>query len=351
MTTIENRLPAGYRAASLRADALAGLTATPKSLPPKWFYDAQGSALFEKITELPEYYPTRAERSILRAVAPQVAALTAAACLVELGSGSSDKTRLLLSALRDAGTLRQYVPVDVSESALTLAGDALAAEYPGLAVHAVVADFEQYLGMPPAGGGPGGSDGEGSDGDGGVRTDLEAAGGPAGDGPRLVAFLGSTIGNMLPAERAVFLRRVRAQLRPGDAFLLGTDLVKDPAVLVAAYDDAAGVTAAFNKNVLAVLNAELGADFDLDAFEHVAVWDAGCEWIEMRLRATSAQAVRVADLGLAVEFAAGEEMRTEVSAKFRGDGVRTELAAAGLAVRSWWTDEAGQFGLSLSVPM
>jgi len=343
MTTIENRLPAGYRTASLRADALAGLTAMPKSLPPKWFYDAQGSALFEKITELPEYYPTRAERSILRAVAPQIAALTGAASLVELGSGSSDKTRLLLSALRDAGTLRQYVPVDVSESALTLAGDALAAEYPGLAVDAVVADFEQYLGVPPAAGQ--GAQGGDHDGDGG-----QAAADAGADGPRLVAFLGSTIGNMVPAEREVFLRRVRARLRPGDAFLLGTDLVKDPDVLVAAYDDAAGVTAAFNKNVLAVLNAELGADFDLDAFEHVAIWDAGREWIEMRLRATSAQSVRVADLGLAVEFAAGEEMRTEVSAKFRIDGVRAELAAAELAMRSWWTDEAGQFGLSLSVP-
>jgi L-histidine Nalpha-methyltransferase len=330
MTTIEYRLPADYRAASLRADALAGLTATPKALPPKWFYDAQGSALFEKITELPEYYPTRAERSILRAVAPQVAALTGTASLVELGSGSSDKTRLLLSALRDAGTLRRYVPVDVSESALTLAGDALAAEYPGLAVDAIVADFEQYLGVPPAD--------DGADGD---RKDA---------GPRLVAFLGSTIGNMVPAEREVFLRRIRAQLRPGDGFLLGTDLVKDPAVLVAAYDDAAGVTAAFNKNVLAVLNAELGADFDLDAFEHVAAWDAEREWIEMRLRATSAQSVRVRDLGLTVEFAADEEMRTEVSAKFRKSGVRAELSAAGLAMRSWWTDEASQFGLSLSVP-
>jgi len=331
MTTIEHRLPADYRAASLRADALAGLTATPKSLPPKWFYDAQGSALFEKITELPEYYPTRAERAILRAVAPEIAALTGATTLVELGSGSSDKTRLLLSALRDAGTLRGYVPVDVSESALAAAGDALAAEYPGLAVHAVVADFEKYLGVPS-----------------------DAASGSAGDdggGPRLVAFLGSTIGNMVPDERAVFLRRVRAQLRPGDAFLLGTDLVKDPAVLVAAYDDAAGVTAAFNKNVLAVLNAELGADFDLDAFEHVAAWDAEREWIEMRLRATSAQSVRVRDLGLTVEFAAGEEMRTEVSAKFRADGARAELAAAGLAMRSWWSDEAGQFGLSLSAPV
>jgi len=331
MTTIEHRLPADYRAASLRADALAGLTATPKSLPPKWFYDAQGSALFEKITELPEYYPTRAERAILRAVAPEIAALTGATTLVELGSGSSEKTRLLLSALRDAGTLRGYVPVDVSESALAAAGDALAAEYPGLAVHAVVADFEKYLGVP--------SDaGNGS------------TAGDDNDGPRLVAFLGSTIGNMVPAERAVFLRRVQSQLRPGDAFLLGTDLVKDPAVLVAAYDDSAGVTAAFNKNVLAVLNAELGADFDLDAFDHVAVWDPEREWIEMRLRAASAQRVRVGDLGLAVEFAAGEEMRTEVSAKFREAGVRAELSAAGLAMRSWRTDEGGRFALSLAVP-
>ena len=332
MTTIEHRLPAGYRAASLRADALAGLTATPKSLPPKWFYDAEGSALFEKITELPEYYPTRAERVILRAVAPEIAALTGATALVELGSGSSEKTRLLLSALRDAGTLRGYVPVDVSESALAAAGDALAAAYPGLAVDAVVADFEKYLGVPA---GP-----------------VPANTGPAntGGGPRLVAFLGSTIGNMIPGERAVFLRRVRDQLRPGDAFLLGTDLVKDPAVLVAAYDDSAGVTAAFNKNVLSVLNAELGADFDLDAFEHVAAWDSGREWIEMRLRAASAQSVRIRDLGLTVEFAAGEEMRTEVSAKFRATGVAAELAAAGLATRSWWTDPDGQFGLSLAVP-
>jgi L-histidine Nalpha-methyltransferase len=331
MTTIEHRLPADYRAASLRADALAGLTATPKSLPPKWFYDAQGSALFEKITELPEYYPTRAERAILRAVAPEIAALTGAATLVELGSGSSEKTRLLLSALRDAGSLRGYVPVDVSESALAAAGDALTAEYPGLAVHAVVADFEKYLGVP-------------SDAGNGLADDDDNG------GPRLVAFLGSTIGNMVPDERAVFLRRVRAQLRPGDAFLLGTDLVKDPAVLVAAYDDSAGVTAAFNKNVLAVLNAELGADFDLDAFDHVAVWDPEREWIEMRLRAASAQRVRVADLGLTVEFAAGEQMRTEVSAKFRESGVRAELAAAGLTMRSWWTDEGSQFGLSLAVP-
>lgn len=328
MTTIEHRLPPDYRIASLRADARAGLTASPKSLPPKWFYDADGSALFEKITQLPEYYPTRAERAILRAAAPRIAARTGATVLVELGSGSSEKTRLLLDALRDAGTLRGYVPVDVSESALRLAAAALETEYPGLAIHAVVSDFEESLGLPRAADGPGGGPG----------------------GPRLVAFLGSTIGNMVPAERAAFLGRVRAQLAPGDAFLLGTDLVKDPAVLVAAYDDDAGVTAAFNKNVLAVLNGELGADFDLSAFEHVARWDAGREWIEMRLRSVLEQRVRLAGLGLTVAFAAGEEMRTEVSAKFRRAGVEAELAAAGFTLRSWWTDPGGQFGLSLSVP-
>ena len=341
MSSVDRRLPPGFLAEALRADARAGLASDPKSLPPKWFYDAQGSALFEKITELPEYYPTRAERAILRAVAPEIAALTGATVLVELGSGSSEKTRLLLSALRDAGTLRGYVPVDVSESALAAAGDALTAEYPGLAVHAVVADFEKYLGVP--------SD-PGAEATGNDTAGNDTTGNGTTGGPRLIAFLGSTIGNMVPAEREVFLRRVRARLRPGDAFLLGTDLVKDQAVLVAAYDDSAGVTAAFNKNVLAVLNAELGADFDLDAFDHVAIWDAEREWIEMRLRAASAQSVRVADLGLTVKFAAGEEMRTEVSAKFREAGVRAELAAAGLAMRSWWTDPAGQFGLSLAVP-
>jgi L-histidine N-alpha-methyltransferase len=330
LTTVEHRLPPDYRLASLRADAFAGLGATPKSLPPKWFYDAQGSALFEKITELPEYYPTRAERAILRAVHGEIAALSGAHQLVELGSGSSEKTRLLLDALRDHGTLRSYVPVDVSESALVLAGDALAAEYPGLEVHAVVADFEDHLGFP--------------------AVDASGTGGAGGAGARLVAFLGSTIGNMVPDERARFLSGVRAQLRPGDAFLLGTDLVKDPAVLVAAYDDCAGVTAAFNKNVLAVLNTELGADFDLDAFDHVAVWDARNEWIEMRLRSAADQEVRLPGIGLTVRFCDGEQMRTEVSAKFRRSGVERELAAAGFATRSWWTDPAGQFGLSLSVP-
>jgi L-histidine N-alpha-methyltransferase len=324
MTSLDRRLPAGFLAEALRADARAGLTGSPKSLPPKWFYDAQGSALFDKITELPEYYPTRAEREILHATAAQIAAQTGARTLIELGSGSSDKTRVLLDALRAAGPLRCYVPVDVSEPALVAAGDALSAEYPGLDVRAVVSDFEEHLGLPAEGDAP---------------------------APRLIAFLGSTIGNMVPEQRAAFLARVRAELGEGDFFLLGTDLVKHSATLVAAYDDASGVTADFNKNVLAVLNAELGADFDRDAFEHVAVWNAAAEWIEMRLRSLTAQTVRVPDIGLTVSFAAGEEMRTEVSAKFRRDGVTAELAVAGFAMQSWWTDRAGQFGLSLSVPV
>ena len=325
MTSLDRRLPPGFLEEALRADARTGLTAEPKSLPPKWFYDAQGSALFDKITELPEYYPTRAEREILRANAAGIAAQTGARTLIELGSGSSDKTRLLLDALRDAGTLRCYVPVDVSEPALAAAGKALSAEYPGLDVRAVVSDFEERLGFPADG--------------------PEGGGAPA---PRLVAFLGSTIGNLEPGQRAAFLARVRDRMRPGDFFLLGTDLVKDQATLVAAYDDEAGVTAEFNKNVLAVLNAELGADFDLDAFEHVAVWNADAEWIEMRLRSDLAQTVRLPGIGVTVEFAEGEEMRTEISAKFHPDGVKAELAAAGFTATHRWTDSYGRFLVTLA---
>ncbi|MFD6173559.1 L-histidine N(alpha)-methyltransferase [Streptomyces coeruleorubidus] len=309
-------LPEDATDAALRADVHRGLTGRPKTLPPKWFYDAHGSDLFEKITELPEYYPTRAEREILLARSGDIAAATRARTLVELGSGSSEKTRHLLDALTD---LHTYVPVDVSESALTQAGQALAAERPGLDVHALIADFTAELTLP------------------------------ATPGPRLVAFLGGTIGNLLPAERAAFLASVRALLAPGDALLLGTDLVKDEEVLVRAYDDAAGVTAAFNKNVLTVIDRELGADFEPAAFDHVALWDAEHEWIEMRLRSRTAQTVKVPALGLAVDFAAGEELRTEVSAKFRQEGVRAELFAAGLDLTHWWTDEAGRFALSLSV--
>jgi L-histidine N-alpha-methyltransferase len=312
---VTRTLPEDATDAALRADVRDGLTVTPKTLPPKWFYDARGSELFDKITELPEYYPTRAEREILLARAAEIAAASRARTLVELGSGSSEKTRFLLDALTD---LHTYVPVDVSESALVQAGQALVEERPDIDVHALIADFTARLTLPDT------------------------------PGPRLVAFLGGTIGNLLPAERAEFLASVRGLLSPGDALLLGTDLVKDEEVLVRAYDDAAGVTAEFNKNVLAVVNRELGADFDPDAFEHVALWDAGNEWIEMRLRSRTAQTVKIPAVDLAVEFAAGEELRTEVSAKFRKEGISAELAAAGLTLTDWWTDPQNRFALSLS---
>ncbi|WP_330321140.1 L-histidine N(alpha)-methyltransferase [Streptomyces clavifer] len=308
-------LPVDATDAALRADVLSGLTRQPKTLPPKWFYDAHGSDLFEEITRLDEYYPTRSEREILIARAGDIAAASGARTLIELGSGSSEKTRHLLDALPG---LHTYVPVDVSESALTGAAQALLAERPGLSVHALIADFTHVLELPDS------------------------------PGPRLVAFLGGTLGNLLPRERAEFLRSVRARLSPGDGLLLGTDLVKDEATLVAAYDDGAGVTAAFNKNVLTVVDRELGADFQLDDFDHVAVWDPHHEWIEMRLRARRALTVKIRELDLVVPFEEGEELRTEISAKFRKEGVREELAAAGLRLDQWWTDSGGRFALSLA---
>ncbi|EHM28383.1 MULTISPECIES: L-histidine N(alpha)-methyltransferase [Streptomyces] len=308
-------LPMDATDAALRADVLSGLTRHPKTLPPKWFYDARGSELFEEITRLPEYYPTRAEREILAARAEEIAAASGARTVIELGSGSSEKTRHLLDVLPE---LHSYVPVDVSESALTGAADSLLAEHPDLSVHALIADFTGGLALPGT------------------------------PGPRLVVFLGGTIGNLLPEERAAFLRSVRSLLSPGDALLLGTDLVKDEETLVAAYDDAAGVTAAFNKNVLNVVNRELGADFPLDDFDHLAVWNPRDRWIEMRLRARRALSVKIRELDLVVPFEAGEELRTEVSAKFRQEDVREELSAAGMRLTQWWTDSAGRFALSLA---
>ncbi|NES27397.1 L-histidine N(alpha)-methyltransferase [Micromonospora terminaliae] len=300
----------------LREDVRVGLAATPKWLPPKWFYDARGSELFEEITRLPEYYPTRAERAVLAAHADEIAALTGAKTLIELGSGSSEKTRLLLDAFTRHGDLGSFVPLDVSVSALRGSTEQIAAAYPGLRVRGIVGDFTRHLDRLPTG------------------------------GRRLVLFLGGTIGNLLPVERAEFLTSMRAALEAGDWLLVGTDLVKDPAVLVPAYDDAAGVTAEFNRNVLRVINRELGADFDPAAFRHVAVWDPEHEWIEMRLRAERPVRVRVLDLD--VRFAAGEDLRTEISAKFRPDGIARELAAAGFVRQAFWTDPDGLFGVSLA---
>ncbi|MEU4604611.1 L-histidine N(alpha)-methyltransferase [Kribbella sp. NPDC023972] len=317
MTQIDVHLTPDYAARSLREDVRAGLTADPKWLPPKWFYDARGSELFEQITRLPEYYPTRAEREILQTRAGEIAAITKAHTLVELGSGSSEKTRLLLDGLRDHGTLTSFVPLDVSESALREAADAINVDYPTLDVHGVVGDFTAHLDKLP------------------------------GEPPRIVAFLGGTIGNLLPAERATFYASVRDVLEPGEWLLLGTDLVKDPETLVAAYDDSAGVTAEFNRNVLRVINRQLGADFDVDAFSHVAVWDAENEWIEMHLRADRAMRVLIPEIHLEIDFAEGEELSTEISAKFQHHTVQAELNRAGFTDAAWWTDAEARFALSL----
>jgi len=304
---------------SLRDDVRRGLTSAPKVLPPKWFYDDRGSQLFDDITRLPEYYPTRREREILERRSGEIAQSSGADTLVELGSGTSTKTRLLLDALRDEGRLQRFVPFDCSEGTLLSAGKAISSAYPGVHVHAVVGDFERHLSLLPS------------------------------SGQRLVAFLGGTIGNFAPAGRAKFLSELAGGLGEGEHLLLGTDLVKDRSRLIAAYDDAAGVTAEFNRNVLHVLNRSLDADFVPDAFEHVALWDDDEEWIEMRLRSNGAQHVRVAKLGLDVEFADEEELHTEISAKFRRERIEAELAAAGFALVEWWTDQMGDFALSLSV--
>jgi L-histidine N-alpha-methyltransferase len=328
--TFHDHLPPHHAAEQLRRDAAAGLTSRPKVLPPKWFYDKTGSELFERITTLPEYYPTRAEREILAARAGEIVAATGCRTLVELGSGSSEKTRLLLSALTaarddDAHGGAAYVALDVSDDALRDACQALADEYPGLAVTGICADFETPLDTLPGG-----------------RPESHG---------RLVAFLGGTIGNLEPEQRARFFADLRGRLGPGDRFLLGADLVKSPDVLVPAYDDAAGVTAAFNHNVLDVLNNGLGADFRHEDFEHVAVWDDEHEWIEMRLRAVRDVLVGLPAIGLVVAFDAGEELRTEISAKFRREGLTTELDTAGFAPAGWWTDQEARFSLSLWSPV
>lgn len=316
--TIEVHLHADDLAAALRRDVRDGLTADRKHLPPKWFYDERGSQLFDDITRLPEYYPTRRETEILVREAAAIARRTGAATLVELGSGTSTKTKLLLDGLAAAGTLERIVPFDVCEPVLREAGPALAERYPGVRVDAVVGDFEQHLGRLPL------------------------------EGATLVAFLGGTIGNLAPAPRAKFLAELADQLAPGDWLLLGTDLVKDPARLVAAYDDAAGVTAEFNRNVLHVLNRELSGDLSPYRFDHLARWDPDQQWIEMHLRASGDQRARLAAIDLDVEVADGETIHTEISAKFTRARITAEVEAAGLELDALLVDAEGDFALSLA---
>ena len=318
MIQIDSHLDGGQER-SLAEDVLDGLTRPFKELPPKHFYDARGAELFDQICELPEYYPTRAERAILEQSAAELAALTGAEELVELGSGTAAKTRVLLDALYEAGTLKRYVPVDVTESMVRDCADTLTEEYPGLRVHGVIGDFERHLDrVPPA------------------------------IGPRIVAFLGGTVGNFQPGSRRRFLRSIADLLGPEDHLLMGTDLVKDPDVLEAAYDDAEGVTAEFNRNVLRVLNRELDADFNPEDFDHIALFDPQHEWIEMRLRARRRHTTLVRALDLSVHFDEGEEMRTEISAKFTPERLGADLSAAGLELVRWLTDPEELFALTLS---
>jgi L-histidine Nalpha-methyltransferase len=318
---LDRRLPSDFLINALRADAREGLTAAPKYIPSKWLYDAKGSALYEKITQLPEYYPFRVEGGILEAVADEIAAATRASSIIEFGSGSSDKTHILLRALRRAGTLQSYTSIDISESALVAAGSRLVAEYPGLSVRAMLADFE---------------------------TQAETLAAHESPAPRMVLFLGGSIGQLSQDQRAEFLRGLRSAFRPDDMLLLGVDLVKDPATLIAAYDDSAGVSAEFSKNILSVLNANVGADFNLDAFDHVVTWHGEAEYVEMWLQSRISQVVRLSEINLSVDLAAGERIRMSISAKFRRDGIRAELERAGFSLRHWWTDPHGQYALTLS---
>ena len=315
---VHDHLPEGYLRERLVADVVEGLSGDPRTLPPKWFYDERGSQLFDQITELPEYYPTRAERSILTRRAAEIIDRSGADTLVELGSGSADKTRVLLDELKRRDEHPTYVPFDVSPEYLRTSAIDLVKEYPGLRVEGIVGDLDHHLGELPRG------------------------------GRRLVAFLGGTVGNFDPAERSKLFSELVAGFGDGDHLLLGTDLVKDPARLVAAYDDAAGVTAEFNRNVLRVLARQLDAEVDPEGFEHVALWNDVDEWIEMRLRARTDQRIRIPDLGLDVSFATGQDLRTEISAKFRLEVLGDELARLGLELVAVWTDAAGDYALSLS---
>lgn len=308
---------------ALASDVLQGLLAMPKTLPPKWFYDARGSELFERITELPEYYPTRRERALLETVGADLAKESGAVEVVELGSGSSTKTPLLLDPLAASGALRRYVAVDVSAAAVEGAVPTLLDRYPGLHIVGEICDFTRDFSF--------------------LERQCE--------GPRLVAFLGSTIGNLQPVEVRAFLRSLKRVMRPGDLLLLGTDLVKDSEVLEAAYNDTQGVTAEFNFNVLRVVNRELGGDFDCERFRHEAVWNPTLERVELRLRSSEAQIVRIEALGTEIPFAAGESILTEISRKFTRASVARAYEDGGFRLRSWLPDRDGWYAMSLAEPV
>jgi L-histidine N-alpha-methyltransferase len=315
--TVDVYVSEADRRRAMEDDIRGGLAEPPRTIPPVWFYDEAGSLLFDEITRLPEYYLTRAERSILEARSAEIVERSQADTLVEIGSGTSEKTRLLLDALSASGRLKQIVVLDISEEILRRAAGELHSRY-SVDVHAVVGDLRYDLARLPA------------------------------HGRRLWAFLGSTIGNFEPHERADLLAHFSAAMEEGDALLLGTDLRKEPARLVAAYDDAEGVTARFNLNVLSVLNRELGADFDLSGFEHRAVWNPAGGWIEMRLRSRFEQKVHFANLDLTIAIAEGEELLTEISSKFDPGTLPGELLEAGLNPEATYLDPAGDFMLTLA---
>lgn len=316
--TVEVHLSPSFFDEALRSDARQGLLAQPRRIPPKWFYDKRGSELFDAITETEEYYPTRRERSILATHAREIAERTKARTIIELGSGSSEKTRLILDAAQREGSLERFVPFDVCEEALRGALNVLAERFPNLNLAGVVGDFEEHLWALPQG------------------------------DRRMIVLLGGTIGNFEPTSRAAFLASIRTVLAPGDWLLLGTDLVKDAAKIERAYNDASGITAEFNRNVLAVMNRELGADFDVDAFAHRAWFDAANSWIEMQLVSTTDQRVTIAALDTHIDIAADEAIRTEISAKFQPDGIAGELTQAGFRTEAFWTDDLDDFGLTLA---
>lgn len=301
----------------MREDITRAFTNRPIVLPPKWLYDDHGSQIFDAITRLPEYYPTEAERALLADHAADIVARTGATTVVELGSGTSDKTRTLLDAFHNAGQLDRFVPFDVSEATLREAAEMLSTRYPGLAVDAVAGDFTRHLPHLPT------------------------------EGQRMIAFLGGTLGNFYEEERRAFLGALADTLRSGESILLGVDLFKDIDRIIAAYNDETGVSEAFNKNVLTVINRELGANFDLDAFTYMPMFDPIHSRVDMRLLSLIDQTVRIEDLDLDVNFAASEEIRVEISTKFRPHKIIAEVTDAGFELTELWAGN-GDFGLLLA---